>query len=220
MVNGDFAATPDVHVEYDTGITSLSDFAASVDGPGEQWVIVTPPTVAQQPAPTGTISGPRVAVAGTTGSFEAYGTVPGGTVTGYYWTFGDGRTTNATGADATHVFSEPGTYTATVTITSSFGTVITLVQNVTVVAPSSGVVSAPYDGIYYDPLPILQYTFTRTASGPATIFFGFARHFAYAQAADQHFLPGPAGVSRALFSTAYQMCPTLHRAGGARGGGC
>ena len=24
MVNGDFAATPDVHAEYDTGITSLS----------------------------------------------------------------------------------------------------------------------------------------------------------------------------------------------------
>jgi hypothetical protein len=167
MVNGDFAATPDVHVEYDTDITSLSDFAAAVEGPGEQWAIVTPPAIAQQPTPTGTMSGPQVAVAGTTGSFQASGTVPGGTVTGYYWTFGDGRTTNATGADVTHVFSEPGTYTATVTITSGFGTVVTLVQNVTVVAPSSGVVSAPYDGIYYDPLPILQYTFTRAAGGLA-----------------------------------------------------
>jgi hypothetical protein len=167
MVNGDFAATPDVHVEYDTDITSLSSFAASVEGPGEQWAIVTPPTTAQQAAPTGSMSGPQVAVAGTTGSFQASGTVPGGSVTGYYWTFGDGRTTNATGTDVTHVFSEPGIYTATVTITSSFGTVVTLVQNVTVVAPSSGVASAPYDGIYYDPLPILQYTFTRSASGLA-----------------------------------------------------
>jgi hypothetical protein len=167
MVNGDFAATPDVHVEYDTGITSLSTFAADVEGPGEQWAIVTPPTTAQQPAPTGTMSGPGVAVTGTAGSFQASGTVAGGTVTGYYWTFGDGRTTNATGSDVTHYFSEPGTYTVSVTLTSNFGTIVTLVQNVTVVAASSAVVSAPYDGIYYDPLPILQYTFTRSAGGLA-----------------------------------------------------
>jgi hypothetical protein len=167
MVNGDFAATPDVHAEYDTGITNLSAFAASVEGPGEQWAIVTPPTAAQQPAPTGHMSGPKVAVAGTTGSFHISGTVPGGSVTGYYWTFGDGRTTNATGTDVAHVFSEPGTYTASVTITSSFGTIVTLTQNVKVLAPSSSVASVPYDGIWYDPLPVMQYTFTRSAGGLA-----------------------------------------------------
>jgi hypothetical protein len=168
MVNGDFAATPDVHVEYDTDITNLSAFAASVEGtPGEEWVIVTPPTTAQQPAPTGRMSGPSVAVAGTTGSFVASGTVPGGSVSGYYWTFGDGRTTNATGTSVTHYFSEAGTYTVSVTLTSTFGTVVTLTRNITVLAPSSGVASAPYDGIYYDPLPILQYTFARSAGGLA-----------------------------------------------------
>jgi hypothetical protein len=61
MVNGDFAATPDVHVEYDTDITSLSAFAAAVEGPGEEWAVVTPPTTAQQPRPTGSLSGPAVA---------------------------------------------------------------------------------------------------------------------------------------------------------------
>jgi hypothetical protein len=167
MVNGDFAATPDVHVEYDTGITSLSAFAASVEGPGEQWAIVTPPVTAQQPRPAGLISGPSVAVAGTTGSFHAAGIVPGGSVTGYYWTFGDGRTTNATGAGVTHYFSEAGTYTVSVTLTASSGTAVTLVRNIRVLAPSSAVASAPYDGIYYDPLPILQYTFTRSAGGLA-----------------------------------------------------
>jgi PKD domain len=172
MVNGDFAASPDIHVEYDTGITSMSAFAASVEGPGEQWAIVAPPTAAQQPAPAGHISGPAVAVAGTTGSFHATATVPGGpapdsTVTGYYWTFGDGRTTNAAGTDVTHYFSEPGTYTVSVTLTSGSGTAATFVRNISVVAPSSGVASAPYDGIYYDPLPILQYTFTRSAGGLA-----------------------------------------------------
>ena len=64
MVNGDFAATPDVHAEYDTGITSLSSFGAQVEGPGEQWILVTPPTTAQQPSPTGGITGPPIAVAG------------------------------------------------------------------------------------------------------------------------------------------------------------
>lgn len=167
MVNGDFAATPDVHAEYDTGITSLSSFGAQVEGPGEQWILVTPPTTAQQPNPTGGIFGPSVAVVGATGSFHAFGTVKGGTVSGYYWTFGDGRTTNATGTDVTHAFSEPGTYTVSVTITSSFGTIVTLERNVRVVAPSSGVASVPNDGIWYDPLPILQYVFTRSAGGLA-----------------------------------------------------
>jgi PKD domain/CHAP domain len=167
MVNGDFAANPDIHVEYDTGITSLSTFAADVEGPGEQWAIVAPPTTAQQPRPLGLISGPAVAVAGTTGEFHALGVVPGGSVTGYYWTFGDGRTTNATGTDVTHYFSEAGTYTVTVTLTSSSGTVVTLRRNISVAAPSSAVASAPYDGIYYDPLPILQYTFARSAGGLA-----------------------------------------------------
>ena len=167
MVNGDFAATPDVHVEYDTGITNLSAFAASVEGPGEEWAIVTPPTTAQQPRPVGFVTGPSVAVAGTAGSFHAAGVVPGGSVTGYYWTFGDGRTTNATGTNVTHYFSEAGTYTVSVTLTSSFGTVVTLVRNVRVVAASSAVASVPYDGIYYDPLPILQYTFSRSAGGLA-----------------------------------------------------
>jgi PKD domain/CHAP domain len=168
MVNGDFSGGPDISAQYDTGITSLSAFGAAVEGtPGEQWILVTPPTTAQQPAPSGYLSGPAVAVAGTTGSFHAYGTVAGGSVTAYYWTFGDGRTTNATGADVTHWFSEPGTYTVSVTITSSYGTIVTLERNVRVVASSSGVASVPYDGIWYDPLPIQQYVFTRSAGGLA-----------------------------------------------------
>jgi hypothetical protein len=164
MVNGDFSGGPDISAQYDTGITSLSAFGAAVEGtPGEEWVLVTPPTTAQQPAPSGHMSGPAVAVAGTTGSFHASGTVQGSSITAYYWTFGDGRTTNATGPNVTHWFSEPGTYTVSVTITSGYGTIVTLERSVRVVAPSSGVASVPYDGIWYDPLPILQYTFTRSA---------------------------------------------------------
>ena len=67
----------------------------------------------------------------------------------------------------THYFSESGTYTVSVTLTSGSGTAVTLVRDISVLAPSSAVASAPYDGIYYDPLPILQYTFTRSAGGLA-----------------------------------------------------
>jgi PKD repeat protein len=169
MVNGDFSGGPDIQAQYDTGITSLTAFGEAVEGtPGEQWVLVTPPATAQQPSPVGHMAGPAVAVAGTTGSFHAFGTVPGGgSVTAYYWTFGDGRTTNATGAAVTHAFSEAGTYTVSVTITSSYGTIVTLERNVHVLAASSGVASVPYDGIWYDPLPILQDVFTRSAGGLA-----------------------------------------------------
>ena len=167
MVNGDFAANPDIHVEYDPGITNLSAFAASVEGPGEQWAIVSPPATAQAPAPTGQLSGPSVAVAGSTGSFHASGAVAGSSVSAYYWTFGDSRTTNASGPDVSHAFSEPGTYTVALTITSAAGTAVTLNENVHVLAPSAAVVSAPDDGIWYDPLPVDQYTFTRSAGGLA-----------------------------------------------------
>jgi PKD domain-containing protein/CHAP domain-containing protein len=171
MVNGDFSASPAIHAEYDTGITNLSAFAASVEGPGEEWALVTPPTTAEQPNPAGHMLAPRVAVDGSTASFSATGSVPGGTITGYYWTFGDTRMTNEDGADVTHVFSEPGTYTATVTITSSFGTTTTLRQNIHVLASSSSVASAPNDQIWYDSLPVQQYTFTRSASGLAADYW-------------------------------------------------
>ena len=165
MVNGDFSGDAAVDVQYDQNIKDLAAFAASVESPGEQWALVTPPTTAQQPNPAGQMAAASVAVDGAAAQFHASGSVPGGTITGYYWTFGDTRMTNETGADVTHVFSEPGTYTATVTITSSFGTTTTVRKNIQVVAASAAVASAPVDQIWYDPLPIVQYTFTRSQSG-------------------------------------------------------
>ncbi|MBO0803686.1 MAG: PKD domain-containing protein, partial [Nocardiopsaceae bacterium] len=167
MVNGDFAANPDIHVEYDPDITNLSKFAAQEEAPGEKWAIVSPPATAQKPAPTGVLSAPATAVAGSAGHFHASGEGLGSPISAYYWTFGDGRTTNATGPDVTHAFSEPGTYTVSVTITSAAGTSVTLNRNVHVLAPSSAVASVPDDGIWYDPMPVEQYVFTRAAGGLA-----------------------------------------------------
>ena len=171
MVNGDFSGDAAVDVQYDQNIKDLAAFAASVESPGEQWALVTPPTTAQQPNPAGAMDAATVAVDGATARFHASGSVPGGTITGYYWTFGDTRMTNETGADVTHVFSEPGTYTATVTITSSFGTTTTVRKNIQVLAASAAVAAAPTDQIWYDPLPVVQYTFTRSAGGLAVDYW-------------------------------------------------
>ena len=169
MVNGDFGGGGvTVKVEYDQGITNLAAFAQQAEGDStEEWVLVSPPATAQAPAPTGQLTGPSTAVAGTTGHFRASGTVADSSVSAYYWTFGDSRTTNASGPDVTHAFSEPGTYTVAVTITSAAGTAVTLTKNVHVIAPAAAVVSAPDDGIWYDPLPVEQYSFTRSAGGLA-----------------------------------------------------
>jgi PKD repeat protein len=166
MVNGDFLGTSNISVQYDTNI-SLTNWAASVWGPGEQWVIVAPPSSAQQPAPSATISGPRVAVTGTTGTFRAQGIEPGGSISEYYWTFGDGRTTNTTGADVTHAFSENGRYTVTVTVTSNSGTATTRTWNVDVLGASSAVAAVPSDAVWFASTPVDEYLFTRAAGGLA-----------------------------------------------------
>ncbi|MBO0821872.1 MAG: PKD domain-containing protein, partial [Nocardiopsaceae bacterium] len=168
MVNGDFDGGPAVAVEYDRNIANLAAFAQQAENdPTEEWILVSPPSTAQAPAPTGQLIGPATAVAGAAGQFHASGSVAGSSVSAYYWTFGDNRTTNATGPDVTHAFTEPGTYTVSVTITSAAGTAVTVNHDVHVVAPSAAVASAPTDGIWYDPLPVEQYTFTRSGSGLA-----------------------------------------------------
>jgi hypothetical protein len=70
LVNGDFMGTSNSTVQYNTNI-NLSTWASQVWSPGEQWVFVAPPGTAQQPVPHATVSGPRVAVAGTAADFTA-----------------------------------------------------------------------------------------------------------------------------------------------------
>jgi PKD repeat protein len=83
-------------------------------------------------APTVSLSAPASAAVGdsvpVTGS--ATDPFPGGTVSGYSWTFGDGAT--AVGASSEHVYSSPGTYTVTLTVTDSYGVTGAASQTVTV----------------------------------------------------------------------------------------
>jgi PKD repeat protein len=67
----------------------------------------------------------------------------------------------------THVYSEAGTYTATVTVTSSFGTITTLTHDVTVLGASSAVAAVPSDAVWFASTPVSEYMFVRSAGGLA-----------------------------------------------------
>ena len=160
MANGDFSGDPDIDVQYDTEI-SLTSWASAVWFQGEQWVLVSPPGTAQQPAPPVAMNGPSRAVAGTSLSFTA----SAAGATEYLWTFGDGRADNVSGSSVSHVYAENGTYPVTVSVTSSQGTVTTKAMNVTVTGASSDVAGVPVNQVWYSPTPVDQYLFLRSSSG-------------------------------------------------------
>ena len=168
MVNGDFLGSTGITVEYDQNL-NLTTFATSTWGTGEQWVLVAPPTAAQQAAPTVSISAPTSAAAGTAVALNATASEPNGSISQYAWTFGDGRNNNATGAQASHVFTHAGLFTVTLTVTSNLGTVITKTWNVGVSAPSSAISSVQNNSVWYTTDPVMQYAFTETGSGALAV---------------------------------------------------
>ena len=76
---------------------------------------------------------PTTGVAPLTVSFDGSGsTDPDGTVKSWAWSFGDGAV--ATGALATHVYSSPGTYAASLTVTDNGGAASTATRSIVVTA--------------------------------------------------------------------------------------
>jgi PKD repeat protein len=168
MANGDFLGSNGITVEYNENL-DLTSWAGSTWSSGEQWVLITPPSAAQSAAPAASISAPHTAAAGTAAAFTASATESGGSITGYAWTFGDGRNNNATGASASHVFTRAGLYTVTMTATSNLGTVTTKTWNVGVSAPSAGVSSTPDTSVWYTTDPVKQYSFTENSAGALAV---------------------------------------------------
>jgi hypothetical protein len=164
MVNGDFLGSTGIAVEYDQNL-DLTSWASATWDQGEQWVLVTPPTAAQQPAPKAAILAPTTAVAGTKVDFRAVAAEPEGSITQDYWTFGDGRDNNVTGTEVSHVFQRAGLYTVTMSATSNVGTVTTKTWNIGVSAPGSTISSVPSNSVWYTTDPVTQDEFTPESGG-------------------------------------------------------
>lgn len=162
LVNGDFLDGTNIQVEYDADI-DLSTWAAQVWNAGEQWVFIAPPTSAQQPKPRASISGPKAAVVGTPVRFRATVSVTGGSISQYLWTFGNGAT--AAGASASHVFTNAGLQTVTMSATSSLGTVTTKTWNVDVVDTSSAAATTPNTSVWYSTELVDQSFFVTSSQG-------------------------------------------------------
>lgn len=81
-------------------------------------------------------------------------TDPDGTLTSYAWDFGDGTT--GSGSTCQHTYSQPGTYTARLTVTDSQGlqnaSTITVTVNAPAVPPLAALSAAPTSGTA--PLPV------------------------------------------------------------------
>ncbi|WP_210480612.1 LamG-like jellyroll fold domain-containing protein [Naasia sp. SYSU D00948] len=83
---------------------------------------------------TASVSGSTVTTNGS-GSTDA-----DGTIAGYRWDFGDGAT--ATGATASHTYSQAGTYRITLTVTDDDGATGQATRDVTISPPADGIFAA------------------------------------------------------------------------------
>jgi PKD repeat protein len=100
-------------------------------------VITVNPPVANQPPQVSVSASP---LSGTSPLFVSFGSSaydPDGTVTNYYWTFGDGGT--STGALPTHTYQSAGSYTARLTVTDNAGASASATVTITVTAPPTSI---------------------------------------------------------------------------------
>jgi PKD repeat protein len=132
FVNGQALGTPTI-VNSSINWTSAGAFVAStnaVNGP---------------PAPAAFTA----SCTGLTCSFDASASVdPGGTITGYDWTWGDGAAANDTTPTDSHSYATGGAYTVTLTVVGSDGTTSSTTQTVNPVgsAPITFQGATAYDG--------------------------------------------------------------------------
>ena len=144
----------------------------------------------EQPAdgpPTAVISGPTKAQAGQPVTFSAGNSsvAEGSHLTTFDWTLGDG--TEASGVDVTHIYTQPGIYEVTLTVTDDKNRSDTAVQQVEItgepVPPEPeqpvAVISAPSEAQVGQPIP-----FDASGSQPADSLVSYTWEFGDGTTAD------------------------------------
>ena len=92
-------------------------------------------------------------------TFTSTSSDPDGSITGYRWTFGDGGT--AADQNPTHVYTAPGSYTVTLTVTDNQGATDNVSHTVTVAAPAAANVAPTVNaGSNDNAITGLLYSFT------------------------------------------------------------
>lgn len=119
--------------------------------------------------PLALATGPAAPIAeGGEASFSAAGSVdPNGSIVSYAWDFGDGG--SGTGATATHVYAQDGTFSARLTITDNDGLTDSVVVPVTVVNVVPVVSAVPDGGVNVGEAYTVSGTFTDPGADAWTV---------------------------------------------------
>jgi PKD domain/Subtilase family len=121
-------------LHVDCEYTTACDAAPGFDGPSG---VGTPNSLSlfeprQPSAAIATPSSPRAGVAATFSGAASSDPYPGGSISSYSWSWGDG-TPDSAGIAPTHTYAAPGVYTVTLTVTDNYGlTSVPVTQSVTV----------------------------------------------------------------------------------------
>ena len=129
-------------------ITRLTDVALSgstltttVPGQSVTLFVVPPGTSANQPPVASVSASPTSGIAPLAVSFDGTASHdPDGSIASYAWTFGDGA--SGTGATASHTYTSPGSYTATLTVTDDRGAAASTTVGITATTDPN-VINAP-----------------------------------------------------------------------------
>ena len=113
-----------------SAITAYNDYGSV----GQYRLTGTVAVVRKVPVAITSNSTPLTGLAPLTTSLSGTGSLAGeGTISSYAWTFGDGTT--GTGQTLSHVYTNPGVYTATLKVTNSYGLFTTKSVTITVNTP-------------------------------------------------------------------------------------
>ena len=131
-------ATP-THANSTAGAKTVTHTITDSDGQTNSTtntVMVGPaqPPTAAFPAPGGS-EGVAVSFDGSASSEPN----PGGTITSYAWDFGDGTAATTSGPTTSHAYAQPGSYTATLTVTDSYGQTSSAATQTVIVSDAAAV---------------------------------------------------------------------------------